>query len=89
MLDSKNEVQKPGDSFLLSLSGVVGSRWPSMAMTLSLSDEDIEELNGKVGLHEQNELALQVLKKWASNEMASYGQLLRRLKEISIFQHVM
>ena len=86
MLDDKNKEEKPDEKFLHSLSGVVGSRWSSVAVTLSLSSDDIDGLNGKVGLHQQ-ELAFQMLKTWSLKEDATYGQLCCKLRAISIFQH--
>ncbi len=86
MLGQETRTQKPDDKFLCSLSGVVGSRWPSLAVSLSLSEGEIEGLKGKVGLSQQ-ELALQMLKIWASREEAMYGQLCRKLNTISLFQY--
>ena len=83
MLDAENKDKKPDEKFLRSLSGVVGSRWPSVAVTLSLSSD---ELNEKAGLH-QKELAFQMLKTWSLKEDATYGQLCCKLRAISIFQH--
>ena len=55
-------------------------------MTLSLSEGEIVGLKEKVGLSQQ-ELALQMLRIWVSREEATYGQLCRKLKTISLFQH--
>ena len=85
MLGGENQALKPDEEFLCSLSGVVGSRWPSLAVSLSLSEGEIEGLKGKVGLSQQ-ELALQMLRIWVSREEAMYGQLCRKLKTISLFQ---
>ena len=85
LLNQKTQALTPDEEFLCSLSGVVGSRWPSLALSLSLSEGKIEELKGKVGLSQQ-ELALQMLKVWVSREEATYGHLCRHLKTISLFQ---
>ena len=76
---------KPDEEFLHSLSGVVGSRWPSLAVPLMLSEEEIEGLKKKAG-HSQEASAFQMLKIWASREEATYGKLCRKLKTISLFQ---
>ena len=86
MLDEENEDKKPNKEFLQLLSVEVGSRWPSLAVSLSLSDGEIADLKKKTGLSKQ-ELALQMLMTWASKEKATYGQLCHRLKTISLFQH--
>ena len=85
MLGQETQALKPDEAFLRSLSGEVGSRWPSLAVSLSLSEGEIEGLKEKVGLSQQ-ELALQMLRVWASGEEATYGQLCRKLKTISLFQ---
>ena len=77
---------KVDDEYLQLLSGEVGSRWPSLATSLSLSAKEIMELKDMVGLSE-HELALQMLRTWALKENATYGQLCRKLNTISLFQH--
>ena len=84
--DENTQSLKPEIEFLHSLSGVVGSRWPSLAVSLSLSEGEIEGLKGKVKLSQQ-ELALQMLLIWVSKEEATYGQLCRKLMTISLFQY--
>ena len=74
---------KPEVGFLESLAGVVGSKWPSLAASLSLSGDEIEEVRREEGSHQ--DLALQMLKKWYSREDATYGQLCQALKTISLF----
>ena len=69
--------------FLESLAGVVGSKWPSLAASLSLSGDEMEEVRREEGSHQ--DLALQMLKKWYSREDATYGQLCQALKTISLF----
>ena len=84
LLDTQTQDKKPNGEFLYSLSGMIGSRWPSFAVCLALKDEEIEELKGKVGLSQQ-ELALQMLRVWASKERSTYGQLRCKLLTISLF----
>ena len=72
--------------FLQSLSGVVGPRWPSLALSLSLGEEEIKGLKGKVGLSQQ-ELAMQMLEVWVMTREATYGELCHTLKTISLFRH--
>ena len=86
MLDPNNQALKPDEEFLQFFSAVVSSRWPSLAVSLSLSDEEIAGLKEKVGLSQQ-ELAHQMMRVWASSEEASYGQLCLRLRTISLFQY--
>ena len=38
---------KPGVKFLETFSGVVGSKWPSLAASLSMSGEEIEDMRKK------------------------------------------
>ena len=84
LLDKQTQALKPDEEFLRSLSGVVGSRWPSLAVSLSLSEGEIGGLKGKVGLYQQ-ELAYKMLRVWVSREGATYGQLCRQLKTITLF----
>ena len=70
--------------FLGAFAGVAGSKWPSLATTLGLSESEIEDMKGE-GPSQQGH-SLQMLMKWASREDATYGQLCQRLKTISLFQ---
>ena len=70
--------------FLESFAGVVGSKWPSLAASLSLSGDEMEEVRMEEGSPQDR--ALQMLKKWCSREDATYGQLCQALKTISLFQ---
>ena len=79
---------KPDVEFLGIFASVVGSKWPSLATTLSLSESEIKEVKGEGS--SQQDHTLQMLKKWAScnaREDATYGQLCQRLKTISLFQY--
>ena len=85
LLEPQNHGLKPDVEFLCAFAGVVGSKWLSLATTLSLSESEIKEVKGE-GLFQQDH-ALQMLEKWASREDATYGQLCRKLKTISLFQY--
>ena len=84
LLEPQNHGLKPDVEFLGAFAGVVGSKWPSLATTLSLTESEIK-VKGE-GPSQQDH-ALQMLKKWASSEDATYGQLCQRLKTISLFQN--
>ena len=86
MLSKENEALKPDEEFLRSFSAVVGSNWPSLALSLSLSEEEIKGLKEKVGLSQQD-LALQMMKTWLTKEGSTYSELCLKLKTISLFQH--
>ena len=85
LLDLKAQALKLDDEFLQSFSAVVGSKWQSLAVSLLLSQSEILGLKEKVGLSQQ-ELALNMLRIWASREGATYGKLCHQLKAISFFQ---
>ena len=74
---------KLDQKFLEVFSGIVGSKWPSLAFSLSLCESEIEELMG--GSLSQQDYALQTLMKWVEREDATYGQLCQKLKTISLF----
>ena len=73
---------KPDGAFLKLFAGVLGYKWPSLAVSLSLSEQEIEEV--KEG--EEEDQALDMLRKWVSREDATYGQLYQKLKTILLFQ---
>ena len=81
LLQPENHHLKPDVEFLSAFAGVVGSKWPSLATTLSLSESEIREVKGEGS--SQQDYALQMLKKWASREDATYGQLCQRLRTFS------
>ena len=87
MLDEENQSLKPDEKFLWLLSGEIGSRWPSIALSLCLSKVEVAGLREKVGLTQQ-ELALQMLRTWALREEATYSKLCQSLNTISLFQHL-
>ena len=63
---------------------MVGSKWPSLASSLSLSEEDVVDVKEE-GLTQQD-CAHKMLKKWSAKEGATYGQLYQILKTIPLFQ---
>ena len=75
---------KPDVDFLELFARVVGSRWPSLAVSLSLSDEEIGEVRKEGG--SPQDCAFLMLEKWSSREDATYAQLCQMLKMISLFQ---
>ena len=85
LLDQQNYHLKPGSGFLQSFIDVVGSKWPSLASSLSLSGEEIANVKEE-GLTQQD-CALKMLMKWSAKEDATYGQLYQVLKTIPLFQH--
>ena len=79
LLAPQNHDLKPDMEFLESFAGVVVvSKWPALAAFLGFSDEEVEEVR------KEQDHALGMLRKWASREGATYGQLYRRLKTISL-----
>ena len=85
LLDQQNHHLKPDAEFLQSLADVVGSKWPSLASSLSLSGDEIAKVKEE-GLTQQD-CALKMLKKWSAKEDATYGQLYLILKTIPLFQY--
>ena len=85
LLDQQNHHLKPDEEFLQSFAKVVGSKWPSLASSLSLSGDEIANVKEE-GLTQQD-CALKMLKKWSAKEDATYGQLYLILKTIPLFQH--
>jgi hypothetical protein len=76
---------KPSEEFLGLFAGVVGSKWPSLAASLSLKDADIEEVKKEEGSAQNR--AFKMLMMWRLQDSATHGQLCQTLKKISIFQH--
>ena len=85
LLDKQIHGIKPDEEFLRSFADVVGSKWPSLASSLSLSEDEIVNVK-KEGLTQQD-CALKMLKKWSAKEDTTYGQLYQVLKTIPLFQH--
>ena len=85
LLDEQKHHLTPDEEFLQSFADVVGSKWPSLASSLSLSADEIANVKEE-GLTQQD-CALRMLKKWSAKEEATYGQLYQVLKTIPLFQH--
>ena len=93
ILSPDNQDIKPDEEFLELFAGVVKSQWSSLASVLLTStaaeEEDPVFSRGAEGEGEglsQQDLALAVLKKWASNADATYGQLRQTLNTTPLFQ---
>ena len=85
LLDPENQSLRPDEQFLELLAGVVKSECPSLVSILSLTSTEMEEVEKNRKQLSQSELSLQMLKKWATREEATYGQLCQKLKTISLF----
>ena len=81
LLSPQNRTLKPNKEFLTSFVDVVVTKclWPSLAASLSLS----ESLQEEVGASRKDH-ALQVLSGWADREEATYGELCRALKTLTL-----
>ena len=88
LLDPDRHDSTPDDYFLELFAEVVGPKWPSLASLLSLTSEEIEEMKTEGEGQSQQVQALSMLKKWTSKEGASYDQLSKKLRKISLFQYV-
>ena len=86
LLDPQYSDQKPDEDFLRSFAEVVDNRWPSLAPLLSLSLSDIEKIKRDKGRLPQAKQAHHILRKWSSREDATYGQLLEKLKTMSLLR---
>lgn len=85
LLQSDCHSLKPDIEFLESLSSVVGSKWPRLAVFLALSSADIRAVRNEGKGMSVKKQALLMLHKWASCKEATYGQLFQKLKPISLF----
>ena len=85
LLDPDKQSLRPDEQFLELLAGVVRSECPSLASILSLTSNAMEGVEKNRKQLSQSELSLQMLKKWATREEATYGQLCHKLKTIALF----
>ena len=83
--DTPESNLKPHPEFLDLFAGVVGCQWPSLAASLSLSDEEIQELKEKGEHLSDKDRALQMLKQWVSREDATFCKLCQILKTVTLF----
>ena len=83
-----NQSCQPDLEFLESFAAVVGADWPSLAVSLSLESSVMEEVRRgqEEGLSPRDH-AHKMLKRWASQEDATYGRLFTALKAIPLFQY--
>ena len=83
LLAPQNQSLQPSEEFITTFADVVVTKrlWPSLAASLSLSESSETE----EGLSLQDH-ALQMLKRWATSEDATYGQLYNTLKTISLYK---
>jgi hypothetical protein len=79
LLDPNKQNLKPDDKFLKLLAGVARSNCPSLVSVLFLTSSEVEEDKKQLS---QSDLSLQMLRKWAAREEATYGQLCHRLKTV-------
>ena len=84
LLGPEHQSLRPDEEFLQMFAGVVESKWPSLAVALGLREREMKEVKRSQGSPQH--LALLMLRKWVSNEGATYGQLLQQLKKVSLFQ---
>ena len=83
-MDPEKRSLRPDEQFLELLAGAVKSERPSLVSILSLTSAEMEEAKKNQKLS-RSELSLQMLKKWATREEATYGLLCQKLKTISLF----
>ena len=83
-MDPEKQSLRPDEQFLKLLAGVVKSECPSLVSILSLTRNEMEEVEKNRKQLFQSELSLQMLKKWATREEATYGVLCQKLKTIPL-----
>ena len=79
LLDESCRALKPEPDFLATLSGVVSSRWHSLAASLSLNVAEMEEVRKRGENQTPRDQALRLLEVWALRADATYSQLLHIL----------
>ena len=84
-MDPEKQSLRPDEQFLELLAGVVRSECPPLASILSLTSNEMEKVEKNRKQLSQSELSLQMLKKWATREEATYGQLCHKLRTIALF----
>ena len=85
LLDPEKQSLRPDEQFLELLAGMVRSECPSLTSILSVTSYEMEEVEKNRKQLSQSELSLQMLKKWATREEATYGQLCHKLRTIALF----
>ena len=86
LLDRDSHDLKPDDRFLKLFAEVVGSKWPSLALILSLPSSKIMDVK-REGESLPNNCAFLMLQEWAAKKDATFGQLYQKLRANSLFQH--
>ena len=84
LLDPEMQSLRPDEQFLELLAGVVKSECPSLVSIFSLTSTEMEKNWKQLS---KSDISLQILKKWATREEATYGQLCQKLKAISFFNY--
>ena len=79
LLSPQNQALKPNKEFLTLFADLVVTKclWPSLAVSLSLSESMQEEAGTSRKDH-----TLQVLLEWTEREEATYGELCQALKTL-------
>jgi hypothetical protein len=72
--------------FLESFAVVVGSKWQSLAASLSMSDDEISEVTRVRDSASPQDKALKMMKMWCAKEGSTYHILCLTLRTISYFQ---
>jgi len=85
LLERENHDLKPDDDFLELFADVVGSKWTSLATSLSLRERDIKEVEKEEELTQQKR-ALKMLQIWSKRKNVTLGELCCLLKTITLFQ---
>ena len=84
LLNPENRGLKPKEDFLKPFADALGAKW---ACLLSLTSDEVEEVKEKEKGFSQQDHTFRMLQKWAAREDATYGQLLEKLKTISLFEY--
>ena len=78
---------KPETDFLASFSSVVECDTFSLAVSLSLSEEELKEAKKKREGQTHQDHTLHLLTLWAQREDATYGQLYKALTSIPLLHY--
>ena len=85
LLAPQNQSLQPNEEFITTFADVAVTKhlWASLAASLSLIISESSETEGGLSLQDH---ALQMLKRWATSEDATYGRLVDILKTISLYK---
>ena len=84
LLSAEYRDMRPTADFLETLARVGESRWPASSLAASLSQALRMEACSREGRSQGQAVALEVLNVWSSSEDATYSQLCRKLKTLSL-----